>query len=335
MPGVGAQAQTGAVASGLRATPGHVQVLYIGGYGRSGSTLLERILGQLSPFLSVGELIHLWSRGLGGQRCGCGAPFLECPFWTVVGERAFGGWSRVDAGEVLALQRSVDRTVRVPQIVGFRTSAFQSQLDRYLHLLTRLYLAIGEAGGGRTVIDSSKHPSLAFVLRRLSGVDLRVVQMVRSSHGAAYSYTKQVQRPEIVDRVEYMPTYSPLHSAVLWTTYNALFEVLGWLGTPRVVVQYERMTVRPGEELRKALVLVGEMKAEAELDQLLDGGVSLRPTHTVSGNPMRFEQGPVELRQDDEWRQRLTGRQRLTVSAASAPLLARFGYRLDGSSRTR
>ena len=28
--------------------------------------------------------------------CGCGKPFHACPFWTAVGERAFGGWSQVD-----------------------------------------------------------------------------------------------------------------------------------------------------------------------------------------------------------------------------------------------
>lgn len=311
-------------------------MLYIGGYGRSGSTLLERILGQLPPFLSVGELIHLWSRGLAGQRCGCGALFLECPLWKAVGERAFGGWAQVDAGEVVALQRRVDRTLRIPEMVVAAAPAYRRQLDRYLGLITRLYLALGEVADGRFVVDSSKHPSLAFLLRRVPGIDLRVVQMLRSSHGVAYSYTKRVRRPEIGDRVEYMPTYSPLHSAVYWTAYNGLFEVLGWLGTPRVVVQYERMTTKPRAELRKVLVLAGQTPVEGELDKLLDrGAVSLRPTHTVSGNPMRFKQGAVQLRQDDEWRRRLTGRQRLLVSATSAPLLARFGYRLDGTSRVQ
>ena len=55
------------------------KVLYIGGFGRSGSTLVERILGQLPGFCSAGEIVFLWQRGLiDGQLCGCGVPVPEC-----------------------------------------------------------------------------------------------------------------------------------------------------------------------------------------------------------------------------------------------------------------
>jgi len=48
-------------------------VLFIGGLGRSGSTLLDRMLGRLDDVWSVGELVHLWERGLSqNNRCGCG-----------------------------------------------------------------------------------------------------------------------------------------------------------------------------------------------------------------------------------------------------------------------
>ncbi|WP_420910932.1 sulfotransferase [Thermus thermophilus] len=36
-----------------------VKVVFIGGYGRSGSTLLDRMLGQVEGFVSVGELRHI------------------------------------------------------------------------------------------------------------------------------------------------------------------------------------------------------------------------------------------------------------------------------------
>ena len=63
------------------------KVLYIGGFGRSGSTLVERILGQLPGFCSAGEIVFLWQRGLiDGQLCGCGVPVPECEFWSRVGK---------------------------------------------------------------------------------------------------------------------------------------------------------------------------------------------------------------------------------------------------------
>jgi len=68
---------------------GPVRVLYIGGLGRSGSTLIERLLGQVPGVCAVGELVHLWDRGITeDERCGCGEPFRQCPFWSQVGKTA-------------------------------------------------------------------------------------------------------------------------------------------------------------------------------------------------------------------------------------------------------
>lgn len=75
-----------------------VRLLYLAGIGRSGSTLLERLLGEVPGVCSLGEVTHLWRRGvLRNERCGCGTPFLDCPFWRKVGESAFGGWRSADA----------------------------------------------------------------------------------------------------------------------------------------------------------------------------------------------------------------------------------------------
>src|SRR5207245_4821641 len=85
-------------------------VLYLGGVGRSGSTLVDRILGQVPGLFSGGEIRDLWARGLiENRQCGCGTPFRSCSFWTEVGRRAFGGWDRIDPPGVLLLARSVDR----------------------------------------------------------------------------------------------------------------------------------------------------------------------------------------------------------------------------------
>ena len=63
-----------------------VPVLYVGGCQRSGSTLLDRMMSQVSGHVSAGEIVHLWSRGLrSDELCGCGERFSACPFWNEVG----------------------------------------------------------------------------------------------------------------------------------------------------------------------------------------------------------------------------------------------------------
>ena len=69
-----------------------IVVLYIAGWGRSGSTIMVNILGQLPGFAHVGEISNVWTRGvLENNPCGCGTPFGECATWSSIFARAFGG----------------------------------------------------------------------------------------------------------------------------------------------------------------------------------------------------------------------------------------------------
>jgi hypothetical protein len=55
--------------------------------------------------------------------------------------------------------------------------------------------------------------------------------------------------------------------------------------------------------------------------------VTLGVNHTVMGNPMRLDQGPVRLRLDDRWKTSMGRMHRGIVTALTQPLLRRYGYR--------
>src|SRR3989442_14068903 len=83
-----------------------LRVLYIGGWGRSGSTLLDRMLGQVPGFFSLGEVREIWQSGLTENRpCGCGAPFPDCVLWTAVRQEAYGGLGPVGPHRVRQMWR--------------------------------------------------------------------------------------------------------------------------------------------------------------------------------------------------------------------------------------
>ena len=66
------------------------RVLYLGGLGRSGSTPLERLLGELPDVCSVGEVVHMWQRGVvDGELCGCGKAFANLPVLARSGSGGF------------------------------------------------------------------------------------------------------------------------------------------------------------------------------------------------------------------------------------------------------
>ena len=269
----------------------------------------------------------MWERALGGdERCGCGERFSACAFWRQVGERAFGGWAAVDRDEVLALKAQVDRTRHVLRLArGRLDDAHLDAVRRYAAYYTRIYRAAAAVTGARVVIDSSKHASTAFVLRWAPEIDLRVLHMVRDSRAVAYSWGKQVRRPEVVDSEAYMPTFSPLRVSALWTAQNAAFHLLA---TRAAVtrLRYEDFTADPRGTVRRMREFVGLPDTDDALRVLDDPPSAPRPTHSIAGNPLRFSGGPLRVRRDEAWRSALPRRSRVVVGAATLPMRLRYGY---------
>lgn len=311
-----------------------MRVVFLGGLGRSGTTLLERLLGELPGVCPLGEVVHLWQRGLlDGEPCGCGALFGACPFWRKVGDEAFGGWDALDVERILTLQAGVDRTRFVPVLAASRLRpSVASRVAEYVGVYRRLYEAVGEVTGAGTVVDSSKHASLAYCLRWCDDLDLRVLHVVRDSRGVAHSWMKQVSRPEGRDEQAYMSRLSPWGAAVQWNAQNAAFGVLGSRGVTLRRVRYEDVVAAPRAALREIAGFAG--LPDVPLDFLGTTNAELTPHHTVSGNPMRFQTGSVALRRDDAWRSALPRIPRSAVTTLTWPLLARYGY-LDHPFRGR
>ena len=316
-----------------RVSSSAVPVLYVGGCQRSGSTLLDRMVSQVSGHVSTGEIVHLWSRGLlADELCGCGERFSLCPFWSEVGQLAFGGWGAIDAGEIVRLQRRVDRNRYIIfMLLPALSPRYRRELAHYVAILDRLYRAIQRVGGG-VVVDSSKHASTAFLLRRVPSVRLRIVHLVRDSRGVAFSLSKRVLRPESVEEETYMFRSSSWRSGIEWLVFNGLFHVIGVLGTPTTLVRYESLVREPRVALDRILSSEKGSAAGDELGFIDERMVQLGTDHTVAGNPMRFTSCSFELRVDDAWRTSMDRRDRGITTVLTWPLLAAYGY-LRGEDR--
>lgn len=306
-------------------TPERPTVVYIAGAGRSGSTLLERLLGAVPGVATLGEVVHLPARGLvEGERCACGQPLSHCPFWGPVGEEAFGGWAGVDGEGWRALQLRVDRNRHIPRLVA-PTGSLKDDLAEHADRLARLYRAAAHVAGASVLVDSSKHASTAFVLRHLPDVPVRLVHLVRDSRGVAYSWTKEVARPEAEDGTA-MPTYSPSSAAGWWDAFNLLITAYRATGRDVLRLRYEDVLDDPAAALRAVLAPTGLPLEEGWDAFLTPEGARLDASHSVAGNPMRFRTGTIPLRHDDAWRRSLPGRDRRVVTALTAPFLLAYGY---------
>ncbi|SIT84242.1 sulfotransferase [Microbacterium sp. RU33B] len=300
-------------------------VLYIAGLGRSGSTMLECVLGSHPEVAALGEVLHLWDRGIvKDELCGCGAPFSACDFWLAVGDRAFGGWARVDLERVSVLHDAVDRHRRIAKVLSpIQTSNYRRLIRLYNDLYLRIYDAAAEVSGARLVIDSGKHGSLAASLANSDEIDLRVLHIVRDATAVAFSWSKAVHRPEAQSEEDaLMVRYSSPLSSALWMLQNLEVEALRAKGVTPVRLRYEDLVAQPPAALSHTLKRLGL----SSFRPAVEGRVQLRTQHTVAGNPMRFSRGVLTLRRDDAWKASMATRERRIVKALTAPLRAAYGY---------
>jgi hypothetical protein len=312
-------------------------LVYVGGSSRSGSTLLERMLAGLPGFCSVGELVFIWERGLKrNDRCSCGARFRDCVFWNHVGDAGFGGWNHVDVDGAARLHATVDRHRNLDRISGLRQPGrLEAAMTDYKALTDRLYRAVREVSGASVIIDSSKHASYALLLRDLPSFELRLIHLVRRSHGVAHSWSKRVRKPGVGDGSSFMSVHPPSWAIGLWLADNLLYDVLARRLPQATRVRYEDLIAYPREELLRT---VGELDLPVP-DQALGfldaASAELPMTHALSGNPMLFQPGRVILRADDDWRTAMSRRRRVMISAATWPLLRHYGYSITPGGPTR
>jgi hypothetical protein len=309
-------------------------IAYIGGGTKSGSTLLDLMLGQLPGFVSVGELRQIWQRGcVENSRCGCRRPFHECPFWAEVGRVAFGGWGNLDVEEVLTLRNSLDRVASLRSLKGSRDQP-DERLERYLATMHSLVRAIAQVAGARVIVDSSKTPSHALILERVPSVDLRLIHLVRDSRGVVFSWqraTRGKQRRRKLRKLRRRLGVS-ISASARWLSYNLRIPSVAKIGVPYHFVRYEDMVARPRETIREIVDHLSVPIREEDLAFVEDGRLLLQDNHTVYGNRLRFSTGELTLQVDDGWRREMAAPTRAWVTALTFPLLLRYGYPLGRGS---
>ncbi|MDO8432778.1 MAG: sulfotransferase domain-containing protein [Candidatus Binatus sp.] len=311
-----------------------VKLLYVCGAGRSGSTILDRMLGQVEGFFSAGEIRVLWDRALAQHLlCGCGLPLDDCPVWGDIIRNSVGGDNSNGGDDVRNIRQSA-RTLATPLILlpGGR-KLLRSMTLRHVDRIAAVYKAIVKQTGCRVIVDSSKVPAYSYLLSQVPGIELYVVHLVRDPRAVAYSWQKSKSRPDmrkVTGAPSEMTRFGLVTSSLIWAMENIASEML-WQRSerPYLRLSYEEFATHPKAALDSIFRLLGETPATTPF--VSDSEVKLSVNHTVAGNPDRMSTGLVKLRVDDEWRARLAPMNRRLVEVLTFPVLHRYGYSVNGA----
>lgn len=301
-------------------------VAFVAGTGRSGSTLVSNVMGQLPGCLSVGEVRYAWGRGATANHlCGCGQSFDDCPFWTEVMGEVSDTHPRFDAAGIAA---RIDARLRARLVPAMQLRRLRGELEVQPHpddaIIASLYQALAsQPGAEHAIVDSSKLPPYARLLEGLPGMEVLMIHVIRDPRATAFSWRRAKATRDAADSAT-MPRLSIVRSSLIWVLWN-LMVVRWWPAERRITVRYEDFVDEPATELGRIAHALGTSVPEG---LVADAALRLAPTHSVAGNPDRLDAGMVRLRRDDEWRSAMPTLQRLVCTALCVPGLRRFGYSL-------
>ncbi|MBK5199862.1 MAG: sulfotransferase, partial [Methyloceanibacter sp.] len=237
------------------------KLVYIGGYGRSGSTLLEYLLAANPKVVACGEIArHLRSFGR-HKICTCGEPMKVCPVW---------GDFRHKSGRLKGLDHE----------------------DLGRALLEHV------SGQYAVMVDSSKtawgSTLMPFRMSKRLGRDFLLVHLVRDPRGVCWSTMRAQQRPKKTPKKGKVklwqksrrgspPAIRSIRTVIGWTIANLACEMFGWRHPDRYVrIRYEDLVQAPLEAITQVLARVSlDPPSTLERNYLADN------RHQLYGNAMR------------------------------------------------
>jgi hypothetical protein len=311
----------------LRPTQGHrLKVLFLAGSGRNGSTLLEGIIDTSPHAAAVGELRSMADRNVNaGTPCACGQDIRSCPVWSEA-LRLAGLRAEAEDWHWLEELRAYSRTASWWRLVrpGARAD-LQERLGSSLAKLATLYLAIATVRGSDLIVDSSKYPAFGYLLTLIPQLEVHSVLLVRDPRAVCYSWmTPKMDRAN--GHSLPMIRLSPAKAALIWRLWNCAAPMMLRGGATFQVVHYEDLVRRPQTTVQEILSRIGRPNIAPDFSS--EHVVNRRVLHTTSGNPVRFEEGPVVVREDLRWRYEMKKRDRFIVTMLTWPTLRSYGYRV-------
>ena len=297
----------------------------MGGYGRSGSTIIDLLLNRVPGVVAVGEFRHLFGRALtDNELCSCGHKFHDCPLWSKVVKEAFP--DGYDKERIQSVVKRFNRLVMLPKLRNESrlNGSERADLELYRSTFAAAYRAVAKVSGAKVVVDSTKYPMHGWVLKGMPELDLSVMLLVRDPRAVTYSWQRKRLRPEVWWEKREMPRHNAARSALAWNLSNSLTVDLEPYVHDYRIQRYEDFVEDPESELTDiASFALGK---RISLPKTLFTKQPRLP-HTIAGNPVRIGSEHVKVKADDEWRT-MPLHDLLTVDALCAPGMIRYEYPL-------
>jgi hypothetical protein len=262
------------------------KLVYIGGYGHSGSTLLEYLLASSPEVIACGEVVSVPRERGRKTKCTCGQLARDCPVWG-------------------PLQTS------------------PAALDGWTH--ERLTLALLErvCGAHAVMVESSKTPwnsvAVPFRLHRKLGANFQLLHIVRDPRAVSWSAIKKAgrkgKRPLMALRGSV--------AALSWSVSNLACALFGRMHPDRYIqIRYEDLAQNPGAVMQELFAKL--MPNAAWRPEAIGSGGNRHQLYgnRMRSETLTL----AEIKEDAAWKSDMPPASRALVAALTFPLRKNYGY---------
>ena len=275
-----------------------IKLIYVLGWGHSGSTLIDKIIGSSKKVFSLGEFIFLdfyakriqHTKVLRPFVCTCEQEFSDCRYWGAVKECV-----ELSSRRVVYDESHRDRLAWVARYVwailtGRKTRSNEETLGDDEDILRCALL--NAPPGTKYLLDSSKDFARFARLKLMRDVEVFPVFLIRDVRAVAHSYVKRERQALGLNRMSY------LGAAIRWVFVNTMSQILLWVSRSTYVrVSYDQFCTDPGRVVSHLNMTMG---LDISPDHFVED-VNSTEYHNVGGNLVRFK--PLkEIRADRSWK---------------------------------
>jgi hypothetical protein len=297
---------------------------------RSGSTLLDQLLGAHPEVCSVGEVQHLAAYAREDRslydpqhplRCSCGETVPDCRFWSNV-EANLGRplsqlnlqprlfeWQPRKKAEERNLRNRIRRQLeKHPSLIDFYPVSSLLRMDKTGEDSFALFDAIAAETNACYIVDASKSMQRFQALRSAQPDRLWLILLCRDYRGVIYSKMKRGRSIEAsaaswVNRVKDMDAMSKQIPA------DHVYRL-----------RYEDLCVQPETEIRKLCAFLDIEFTNAMMSRPSEG------IHHIGGSPSKFQSKQQQIKLDDEYRHAFNAHDLSTIREIVGPAAASWGY---------
>jgi len=273
-------------------------IIYIAGYGRSGSTLLDVILGSHPQIMGTGELTNIFDcMDDPASPCSCGKNVHDCSFWGDVTTHLLRGKGASQKNRGGLLQTSCEEWTNVSLLFNDRKKKY----DGYKILMTGLFDYLFKIGGREFIVDSSKNAYTSswrpLALKKICGYDVKLIHLVRNGQGVMMSKMKG-DNTDMRKGIYRTKPFAALEGLFGWIIANLVVIITRILLPPKTyyLMKYEDMVREPEKELIKVGGFLG-----LDFKETIQSIRRMKPIpvgHLISGNRLAHNNSTILIDKD-------------------------------------